>query len=97
MGSTMSTVLKNIKATPSVSIKEVERYLAPSQLQAAEKAIRELEKSHDAITNIYKQPAFSISALDIVNFRFLGNVSQAEISEHLYTLKAAVKELEARY
>lgn len=94
---TMITVLKNLTASPSTPIEEAERHITPSQLQAAEKAIRELEKSRDALKDIYKQPEFSISALDIVNFRSLEGISQVEISEHLYTLARAIQELETRY
>lgn len=94
---TMITVLKNLTASPSAPVEEAERHIAPSQLQAAEKAIRELEKSRNALKDIYKQPEFSISALDIVNFRSMEGISQVEISEHLYTLDVTMKELEARY
>lgn len=94
---TMITVLKNLTTSLSAPVEEAERHIAPSQLQAAEKAIRELEKSRDALMKIHEQPEFSISVLDIVNFRSLEGVSQTEISEHLYALARAMEELEARY
>lgn len=94
---TTMSILKNLTASPLLPVEEVEQHIAPSQLQAAEKAIRELEKSHDALKDVYKQPKFSISAFDIVNFRSLEGVSQVEISEHLYALGSAMQELEARY
>ena len=93
----MMSVLENLNLPPSLSIEEVGQRAASSQLQAAEKAMRELTKSRDALTKIRGEPEFSISALDIVSFRSLKGVSQAEISEHLYTLDAAIKELDARY
>lgn len=93
----MISVLKNLTASPLLPVEKVEQHIAPLQLQAAEKAIRELEKSRDVLRDIYKQPEFSISALDIVNFRSLEGVSQVEISEHLYALTRAIQELETRY
>lgn len=93
----MMSVLKNLTASPLLPVEEAEEHIAPLQLQAAEKAIRELEKSRDALKDIHKQPEFSISALDIVNFRSLEGVSQVEISGHLYTLARAIQELETRY
>ena len=93
----MMSVLKNLTASALLPVEEVEQHIAPSQLQAAEKAIHELEKSHDALAKIREQPEFSISAFDIMNFRFFTSVSQTELSEHLYTLDAAIKELDMIY
>lgn len=93
----MISVLNNLNVPSSLSLQEATQRIVPSQLQVAEKAMNGLTKSRDVFQKIREQPKFSVSALDIVNFRSLEGISQAEVSEHLYTLDAAIKELDMIY
>ncbi|TSC78950.1 MAG: hypothetical protein G01um101429_626 [Parcubacteria group bacterium Gr01-1014_29] len=93
----MISVLNNLNVPLSLPLEEATQRIAPSGLRAAEKAMNVLTKSRDVFRKIREQPEFSVSALDIINFRSLKGISQVEISEHLYTLNAAIKELDMIY
>lgn len=91
------SVLENISVPSSASIEEAAKRIPPSELQPMEKAMNGLMESRKSVAVIRSKPEFAISAFDIVNFRSLETVSQTELSEHLFTLDMAMKELEARY
>lgn len=95
--SVMVPFLKNLSVQSSLSLEEAIRRIPPSEFRSVEKATNELNESRKILNNIRSSPEFTISALDIVNFRSLTSISQAEISEHLFRLDRAMKELDTRY
>ena len=94
---TVLLFLKNLTLPASLPLEQVESRIPRSQIKPVEEAMKTLEASRRVMSEIRQKPELFFSALDIVNFRFVKDVSQAELSVHLYILDEAMKELDARY